>query len=658
MCGFAGFWYPATRARASEPLETTVTRMNDAIVHRGPDDAGTWCDTDVAVALGFRRLSILDLSPAGHQPMVSASGRYIITFNGEIYNFAELRDALIAQGATFRGHSDTEILLAAFTRWGVHDTITRCAGMFAIALWDRETRSLSLIRDRLGEKPLYYGVVGGTFMYGSELKALRAHPDWNATIDRGAVALYLRHNYVPAPYSIYTGIKKVIPGTIVTIREGRFDAPETTVYWSPLEVTSSAVAHPSHASDDEALDQLDALLRRTIRDEMVADVPLGAFLSGGVDSSLLVALMQAQSARPVKTFTIGFNEAAFNEATHAKAVAAHLGVDHTELYVTPDEAMSVIPRMPATYDEPFADSSQIPTFLVARLARQHVTVSLSGEGGDELFGGYNRYFWGDRLWRRLRQIPRPVRGTLGRSLRALSPDSWDAIAHGMRGVIPKRYRVVTPGHKVHKAATFLGAASADDMYRAAMTHWPDPQAMTRTKEPHTALTTAASWPPFDNVVQRMMYFDLVSELPDDILVKVDRAAMAVSLESRAPFLDHRVVEFAWRLPVHQKIRNGEGKWILRTLLYRYVPRTLIERPKMGFGVPIDTWLRGPLRAWAADLLAPDRLRREGVFTPEIVTKAWDDHQRGTHNNAHLLWGLLMFQAWLTAEPEARAAALG
>lgn len=619
--------------------------MTNSIRHRGPDDSGDWTCPDTGVTLGFRRLSILDLSPAGHQPMASSSGRYAVVFNGEIYNFAELRDAL-GPGRSFRGHSDTEILLAAIEKWGIRGAIERSVGMFAIALWDREARALHLVRDRLGEKPLYYGMTGGVLLFGSELKALRQHPNWTGEIDRGALALYLRHNYVPAPYSIFAGIRKVVPGTIVTFYSGRMDAPETTTYWSPLEAAECGVANPVDGTDDELVGELDALLRTTIAGEMVADVPLGAFLSGGVDSSALVALMQAQSSKPIKTFTIGFNERGYNEATYAKAVADHLGTDHTELYVTPKEAMDVIPLMPSVYDEPFADSSQIPTFLVSKLARRDVTVSLSGEGGDELFAGYNRYFWGERLWSRMARVPRTVRSTLGRSLQSVSPAGWDTAFSTIGNVLPKRLRAATPGHKVHKVASFMGVSSSDELYRGLMTHWPDPAGVAGAAEPETILTRTPDHPSFNGVIDRMRYFDLVSELPDDILVKVDRAAMAVSLESRAPYLDHRVVEFAWRIPVARQVRNGEGKWFLRQVLYKYVPRELIERPKMGFGVPIDAWLRGPLRDWAAGLLSPDRLEREGFFHPASVTRVWADHQSGRRNNAHLLWGVLMFQAWL------------
>lgn len=650
MCGFAGFWDSDCAVRDAEAV---LVRMTDAIAHRGPDDSGCWVGGASGVALGFRRLSILDLSPAGHQPMTSASGRFTVSFNGEIYNFAELRTQLQSVGHAFRGHSDTEVVLAGFEQWGVPGTITRAAGMFAMAVWDSEDQQLHLLRDRLGEKPLYYGVMGSVLLWGSELKALRAHPAWRGVIDRGALALYLRHNYVPAPFSIYEGVRKVIPGTIVTFRTDNFSSPVTSTYWSARETMEDAFAHPLREPDGQMIERLDTLLRRTISDEMVADVPLGAFLSGGVDSSVLVALMQAQSSEPVRTYTIGFEEAGYNEATHARAVADALGTAHTELYVTAAEARSVIPRLPEIYDEPFADSSQIPTFLVAQLARQSVTVSLSGEGGDELFGGYNRYFWGQRLWRRLGPVPRPLRQTIGRSLRRISPARWDAIASTLRPALPPRFQVVNPGDKIHKAAAFLGAGTPDDMYRSLMTHWPAPHSVAGHPEPPTALTGAQPLPAFSGTVERMMYFDAVSELPDDILVKVDRAAMAVSLESRAPFLDHRVAEFAWRTPMHQKIRAGEGKWLLRQVLYRYVPRELIERPKMGFGVPIDSWLRGPLREWAAALLDPARLRREGYLSDAPITEAWRAHQSGETNNAHQLWGVLMFQAWLeeTEQPQ-------
>jgi asparagine synthase (glutamine-hydrolysing) len=621
--------------------------MCQAIAHRGPDDEGVWTDPENGIALGFRRLAIIDVSPAGHQPMTSQSGRYMVVFNGEIYNFAAIR-AQLGDDAQWRGHSDTEVLLAAIEQWGLEPAIRRCAGMFAIALWDRQEHALHLIRDRLGEKPLYYGVFDGTLLFGSELKALRVHPAWRGKIDRRSLSLYLRHNYVPAPYSIYESVRKVVPGTIATFR-GPVADPDVATYWSALEVAEHGVRDPLNGGDGDSVAQLESLLRRVIGDEMVSDVPLGAFLSGGVDSSALVALMQADSTQPVKTFTIGFQEDAHNEAPHAEAVARHLGTDHTTLYVTPRETMEVIPRLPEIYDEPFADSSQIPTFLVAQLARKDVTVSLSGEGGDELFAGYNRYFWGERLWRQLAPIPQSARALMGRSLRAISPAGWDSAFAAMTPLLPKRFHTATPGGKVHKVAAFMSADSPDALYRGLMTHWRDPAAITSAAEPRTVLTSESGLPSFEGVVNRMRFFDIVTELPDDILVKVDRATMAVSLESRAPFLHPDVVEFAWRIPPSQQVRDGQGKWLLRQVLYKYVPRELIERPKMGFGVPIADWLRGPLREWADALISPDRLRREGYLAPEPIRKAWTEHQSGSADNSHLLWGILMFQAWLETQ---------
>lgn len=621
--------------------------MTTAIEHRGPDDCGAFAESASGLGLGFRRLAILDLSPAGHQPMASENGRYVVVFNGEIYNYARLR-ASLTHPVAFRGHSDTEVMLAAITEWGVTEAVRRAQGMFAMAIWDRETRQLHLTRDRLGEKPLYWARMGDTLLFGSELKALRAHPEWRGEIDRAALGLYLRHNYVPAPHSIYTNTFKVVPGTIATFSAATAQ-PTVETYWSIRDVAERGIETPLGLGDRAAVEELDTLLRRVVGDEMVADVPLGAFLSGGVDSSALVALMQAQSSRPVKTFTIGFSERDFDEAPHAAAVARHIGTEHTELYVSPADTLGVIPRLPTIYDEPFADSSQIPTYLVAQLARQSVTVSLSGEGGDELFTGYNRYVWGDRMWRRMRRVPRPVRSAVGSAVTAVSPGAWDSVFAVANRTLPRHLRAVNAGNKVHKAAATLGARSADELYRRAMTHWPAPQSITGAAEPETALTRTADHPSFASPVDRMRWFDLVSELPDDILVKVDRAAMAVSLESRAPFLHPDVVEFAWRIPPHQQVRDGEGKWLLRQVLYKYVPRALIERPKMGFGVPIAAWLRGELRSWAADLLAPDRLRREGYLAPAPIEAAWNAHQRGSADNSHLLWGVLMFQAWLAEQ---------
>ncbi|HEX5830507.1 MAG TPA: asparagine synthase (glutamine-hydrolyzing) [Gemmatimonadaceae bacterium] len=641
MCGIAGFW---TQTGELGDARERLARMTCAVHHRGPDDEGRWCDDAHGIALGHRRLSILDVSPLGHQPMTSVSGRWVIIYNGEIYNFAEIRAELEATGERFRGHSDTEVFLAAVERWGVERAVERSAGMFAIALWDRERRELHLARDRMGEKPLYHGWAGGTLLFGSELKALRAHPAWRGVVDRDVLALYMRHNYVPGPYSIFAGIGKVVPGTLVTYRaDAPGAAPRVTTYWSAAEAAARGFAEPFDGTPDEAADELDALLHRVIGDEMVSDVPLGAFLSGGIDSSTVVAVMQALSDRPVRTFTIGFHEAHYNEAAHAKAVAHHLGTDHTELYVTPRETLDVIPLLPSMYCEPFADSSQIPTHLVARLARQHVTVSLSGDGGDELFAGYSRYFIGEQLWRKAARLPRPVRAAVASGLTAVPARRWTRLFDAL----PTRRRIAFAGEKMHRLARLLQPDSHQAMYRDLISQWMSPEdVVLGSHEPPTALTSPDPLPPPATRIDRMAYLDQVSYLPDDIMVKVDRASMAVSLEARAPFLDHRVVELAWRMPMALKVRDGVGKQPLRRVLDRYVPRDLIERPKMGFGVPVGEWLRGELRDWAEGLLAPERLRRDGYLDPALVTLTWRQHQERSHDWHYRLWPVLMFQAWL------------
>ncbi len=621
--------------------------MAQRIAHRGPDDSGVWVDADAGLALAFRRLSILDLSPAGHQPMVSASGRYVIVFNGEIYNHLHLRGELEGEdGGAWRGHSDTETLLAGFEAWGVEATLKKTVGMFAVALWDRAERTLYLARDRMGEKPLYYGWQGDTFLFGSELKAFQAHPSFRAEIDRNAITLLLRHNCIPAPYSIYQGIGKLLAGSYLKLLPGARKA-EPTRYWSLREVVEQGQAHPFIGSDTEAIAELESHLREAIGMQMVADVPLGAFLSGGIDSSTIVALMQAQSSQPVKTFTIGSHQQGYNEAQHAKAVAQHLGTEHTELYVTPDDAMHVIPRLPRLYDEPFSDSSQIPTFLVSQMTKQHVTVSLSGDAGDELFGGYNRYSWASPI-SRMGRVPVPVRKLAAAGLRGFSPSIWDRLYRPALALLPAHLRIALPGDKAHKLADVLaGGGSPEEIYRGLVSHWKRPEGVAvGATEPPTVLTSPANWPRLEEFEQRMMYLDSMTYLPDDILVKVDRAAMGVSLETRVPFLDHRVVEFAWRLPLSLKIRAGQGKWLLRQVLYNYVPKQLMERPKMGFGVPVDSWLRGPLREWAEDLLGESRIRQEGFFRPEPIRTMWAQHLAGHRNLQYPLWDVLMFQAWL------------
>jgi len=652
MCGITGY-INFSRQTGSDAMQATILRMTETLAHRGPDDAGTWIDTETGVALGHRRLSIVDLSPEGHQPMVSDDGRYIIVFNGEIYNFRELRRELGEQAqdgsVRWHGHSDTEVMLAAIVAWGLESAVKRFTGMFAFALWDRRERSLHLVRDRLGEKPLYYGWMGKTFLFGSEMSALRVHGDFVSEIDRAALTLFLRHNCIPAPHSIYRGISKLLPGAILTINgqgpAGHRLSP--TPYWRAADVAEKGVADPFPGSEAEALARLDELLRDSIGRQMVADVPLGAFLSGGIDSTTVVALMQAQSTRPVKTFTIGFSEKAYNEAEYAKAIARHLGTEHTELYVTPADALDVIPRLPALFDEPFSDSSQIPTFLVAQMTRKHVTVSLSGDGGDELFAGYNRHFGGRNVWQHVEQWPSALRAVTARSLLSLSPQKWDAIYGALSRLLPAKYSMANPGSSLHKLAAVLCARSPEEMYYRLVSHWGNPASLVHGgTEPLTLVTDAAGWPKLHDFTEKMMYLDLVTYLPDDILVKVDRAGMGVSLETRMPFLDHSVVEFAWRLPLSLKVRDGQGKWILRQLLEQYVPRSLTERPKAGFATPLDSWLRGPLREWAESLLDERRLREEGFFDPVPIQKKWRQHLSGTHNWQHHLWDVLMFQAWL------------
>ena len=657
MCGIAGLF-----GRLRPELASIVERMVASIRYRGPDDSGVWCDERVGIGLGHARLSILDLSPEGHQPMVSASGRYVVVFNGEIYNHLELRRELgdcplppsFNQGERgtrhWRGHSDTETLLASVEVWGIEATLKKSIGMFAIALWDRVERVLTLARDRMGEKPLYYGWQGDTFLFGSELKALKAHPAFQGEIDRGSLALMLRHNYIPAPYSIYKGIRKLPPGTYLNLVPGKREG-ELVHYWSVREVAEQGQAQPFNGSETEAIKTLETHLLESIGLQMIADVPLGAFLSGGIDSSTVVALMQAQSSRPVKTFTIGFHEEGYDEAQHAKSVARHLGTEHTELYVMPKEAMNVIPRLPALYNEPFSDSSQIPTFLVSELARRHVTVSLSGDGGDELFGGYNRYFWATNIWRRVGWAPRPMRAALAGAFTALPPSAWNGIFRGLARFLPVGWRYANPGDKLHKLAEVLAVRTPEEIYLELVSHWKQPTEVVRgTHEPPTVLTDSAQWAGLPDFEQRMMYLDQMTYLPDDILTKVDRAAMGVSLETRVPFLDYRLVEFAWSLPLAMKIHDGQGKWLLRQVLNGHVPKGLMERPKMGFGVPIDVWLRGSLKGWAEELLDEARLQREGYFNPRPIRDKWAEHLTGRRNWSYYLWDVLMFQAWLEANP--------
>lgn len=643
MCGLAGFLY-ATNCVNGEMAKHLLRSMANAIIHRGPDSDGYWADTAEGIGLAHRRLAILDLTQAGHQPMASPSGRYVMAFNGEIYNHLDLRNTLQREGgaaSSWRGHSDTETLLTGFDVWGFSATLRRTVGMFAIALWDRELQTLTLARDRLGEKPLYYGWQRQgnqkVFLFGSELPALRRHPAFGSDISRDALAFYMRHNCIGGAYSIYKDIYKLEPGHLLTVSAS---APEPLVrsWWSGAAIATQGLKHPFEGSPTAAVDTLEAMLLDAVGQQMVADVPLGAFLSGGIDSSTIVALMQAQSSHRVHTFSIGFDVDGYNEAEYAKAVAKHLGTEHTELYVTAQQAIDVIPKLPTLYSEPFADSSQIPTYFVSQLARQHVTVALSGDGGDELFCGYNRYQMTAQFWGMLQCVPKPLRRAAAAIITATPPARWDRLGCWLS--------VARLGDKLHKGAALLSKESVAELYRSLVSHWSEPEEVVIGANEQTAFLLEAQT---DLVglteVERMMALDMLSYLPNDILVKVDRASMGVSLETRMPMLDHRVVEFAWSLPLDFKLRGGVTKWPLREVLHRHVPRELIDRPKMGFGVPIDHWLRGPLRDWAESLLSESRLRQEGFFNPAPIRQKWTEHLSGQRNWQSQLWDVLMFQAW-------------
>lgn len=656
MCGIAGLWRLGHVSGAL--LKIQGKAMASSIARRGPDDDGVWCDSAVGLALAHRRLSIFDLSTAGHQPMFSASGRYVIVFNGEIYNHLQLRQELKCAGllrGPWHGHSDTETLLAAIEAWGLENALQRSVGMFALALWDRREQRLQLARDRFGEKPLYWGLSGsvaeGALVFGSELAALNAWPGFTNPIHRPALAQLLRFGAIAAPTSVYAGIQQLLPGHLVSIQAPLTrELPQPRPWWCFRSTLADSLAEP-FTDPAAGLEALEAALHTAVQQQSLADVPLGSFLSGGIDSSLITALLQAQSNRPVRTFTIGFEEAGFNEAPYARAVAAHLATDHSETILTAADAQALIPQLPRLYSEPFADASQLPTHLVCREARRSgLTVALSGDGGDELFGGYNRYFWGPRIWNRLAWLPWPLRRSLGLLIRRLPPAGWDVLGRSLP--------IHQLGHKTHKLAERLAhVRSADDLYRSLVSEWRDPAALLQPaadgspiQEPNSPLDWPLPAALSGDAVARMMATDTLNYLPNDILTKVDRAAMATSLETRAPFLDHRVAAVAWRLPMAMKIHpgrgNGTSKWALRQILYKHVPPELIERPKAGFGIPVGQWLRGPLRSWAEDLLEPGRMQSQGYLRPEPIQTLWRQHLTGRFDHTTRLWSVLMWQAWL------------
>lgn len=650
---------------AEAELRADLEAMSRTIKHRGPDDKGFWCDPERGVYLAHRRLSIIDLSEYGAQPMISAGGRYVISYNGEIYNFRELRQQLELAGVRFRGESDTEALVNGIEVWGMETTLQRVKGMFAFVVWDRKEQRLIFARDRAGEKPLYYGWVGKYFVFASELKAIRAVRGFANPISRASIASFMRFSYVPCPHSIYEGIFKLPPGAMLEIAGEDLkraspgslpasDAPgRLQLYWDSRSVFER-LQQTCKDSEDEAVETLDRLIRQSVTGQMISDVPLGALLSGGIDSSTVVAMMQSVSSRPVKTFTIGFNEHEFNEAAHARRIAGYLGTDHTELFVGPDEALDVVPNLSSLYDEPFADSSQIPTFLVAKLARSSVTVALSGDGGDELFGGYTRYIWAERIWKNMHRLPLPLRRVAAAGLSSLSRNTWARIYRAAEPLVPGRLRQSNAGEKIHALGRLLAENRREAVYQHIVSHWrPEDDLVLGEEEHRTIVTDTGEWPELEEFAQRMMAVDFASYLPDDILVKVDRASMRVSLETRVPLLDRDIVEFAAGLPIEYQVRDGQGKWLLRRVLERYVPKEFFDRPKMGFGIPVGAWLNGPLREWAEDLLDDGLLRRQGYLDPEVVRGRWLSHKRGDGNWQYHLWDVLMFQAWVANEEDRR-----
>ena len=647
MCGITGFY-----SKISSNFNNIILKMNSAITHRGPDSNNIWQDKNSGIFFGHQRLSILDLSTAGNQPMVSNSGRHIITYNGEIYNHLEIRKELnkINLNIKWKSNTDTETLLVALEFWGFEKTLKKIIGMFAFGLWDKRNRSLILVRDRIGEKPLYFGWQGKgdnkVFLFGSELKALKAHPEFSREINRDAIALQLRHNYIPDPYSIYKDIYKLLPGHYLKLTEDNLKKnflPTPKIYWSLTECAIYGNNNQLTQSDESIQSDLEKRLRLSVKQKMISDAPLGAFLSGGIDSSTIVALMQSQSNHPIKTFTIGFNEDDYNEAQHAKKIAKHLGTDHTELYFSSKTAMEVIPKLSTIYDEPFSDNSQIPTFLLSQLAKQDVKVALSGDGGDELFCGYNRYMSTNNWSKKFNSIPISLRKILTYAVKLISQKNWNKLFK----LLPGLNQHINYGHKIYKGAKALEANTLSDLYYILISHWQNPtEVVTNSKESQTFLSEFKPELLNFNNHQKMMILDLITFLPNSILVKIDRASMASSLEARVPFLDHELIEYSWKIPHSLKYRNGKGKWILRQILNNYVPKNLTERPKMGFGIPLGTWLRGPLRDWAENLLNEKRLMQEGYFNPKLIRDKWQEHLSNKHNWQYDLWNVLMFQAWI------------
>lgn len=649
MCGIAGFIETPPGTKQGQ-LEQTALGMADALKHRGPDSTGTWVDERDGIAFGHTRLAVVDLSASGHQPMHSRDGRWVVNFNGEIYNHPALRANLIRTGAALRGSSDTEVLTELIARDGVREAISRLNGMFAIAVWDRRERALWLIRDRMGEKPLYAGWFGNTLVFGSELKAVKRHPKFDAEVDRAALAAYMRAGYVPSPSSIYTGVMKVPPAHLLRVHaRGEPGTLNPERYWDLKEIVGAGLSDPFTLPDEEMLNVLDHKLRESIRIRMIADVPVGAFLSGGIDSSLVTSLMQVQMTARVQTFTIGFTDHFFDEAPFARKIAQHLGTEHRELYVDPQTAMEVVPSLPTIYDEPFADSSQIPTFLISRLARQQVTVALSGDGGDELFAGYDRFRFHDRVGKYLNAVPRSVRDPIGRRIQSVDPIVWDRLGQQLgRATGGRARRFVTPS-RMQKLARLLQLSDERARYVALLSLWNDPAGVVNGAESPTLLTQPDAWLDAEDPIHTFMWLDLSTYLPDDLLTKVDRAAMAVSLETRLPLLDPDLIAAVWRFPLYLKVRDGRAKWGLKEVLARYVPLELFDRPKQGFSVPLGTWLKGPLREWAENLVDPRKLRQQQFFDVGTVRQVWQEHLDGRQDFSAQLWAVLMFQAWLEQE---------